>query len=208
MTKQEIAEIISPAQNYLNSQAQYALDTFITPSFKGIPGNRVRKSNLEKCEFKPLEKLRADISANLEIISNTLDTERLSQDEIDEKSQGLSIGYEQIGFILSVELMSKVIKDILFDDKYQKRHLPSGHAVHIISKLQIVEHVKNISDITGNYHLNMEDIQYDKVPELNSHPSCLIGSIGRVALIHHIPEIREHGSSLFITPVGLLQKTS
>ena len=208
MTSQEKAEIISPAKKYLDEQAQYALDTFIAPSFKGIPGNKTRRSNLILCEFKPLEMLRADISANLELISNSLDNDHFSENELVEKQQGLSIGYQQIGFILSVELISKIIKDRLHSDSVEKRHIPSDHPVHKISKMHIVEHVKKISELTGNYHLNIDNLQYSNVPELNPHPSCLLGSIGRVALIHHVPERNDYGSSLFITPVELLQASA
>lgn len=208
MTNQEKAEIIIPAQKYLDEQAQYALDTFKAPSFKGIPGNKVRRTSLVLCDFKPLEILRADISANLEIVSNSLDIKKLSENEISKMNSDLLVGYKQIGFILSVELLSKVVKDRLNSDEYEKRHIPDGHEVHKISKVHILEHVKNISNLTGNYHLDIDNLQYANVPELNPHPSCLIGSIGRVVLIHHVPEISSYGSSLFITPVDLLLKTA
>lgn len=211
MTSQEKAEIISPAQQYLDEQAQYALDTFKAPSLKGVPGVNARRSNLLLCDFKPLEKLRADISANLELISNSLTVNKikmLSENEIIEKQEGLSNGHKQIGFILSVELISKIVKDRIYSDLVEKRHIPTDHPVHKISKMHIFEHVKKISELTGDYHLSIDNLQYSNVPELNPHPSCLIGSIGRVALIHHVPERNDYGSSLFITPVELLQASA
>ena len=204
MTNQEKAEIIIPAQKYIDNQVQYALDTFKAPSFKGVFGSRKRKTDLLLCNFKPLEKLRADISASLELVSHALETKEFSESEISEKNQTLSIGYEQIGFIMSVELISKIIKNTLVSDVVEKRHLPGGHPVHLISKTHIVDHVKKISELTGNYHTTVHDLQYSNVSEINPHPSCLIGSIGRIALIHHVPERNESGTSLVITPVELL----
>lgn len=204
MTNQEMAEVVSPAIQYIDSQISYAQDTFIAPSFKGIKGNKARRADIHRLGFSPLQELRADLSANLELISQSIDnSDSLFDDEINEKRNGLSIGYEQIGFILALELASGILNDTVKGDDLRQIHLPGGHPVHIISKIHLLEHIKVISNLTGNYHLEAPELDYSKKPELNPHPSCLIGSIGRIALIHHVP-MRELGSYIHVTPLDQL----
>lgn len=214
MTRQEIAAIISPAEKYVETQIRYAQDTFVTPSFKGVQGNRARQADLKLCKFEPLEELRANLSANLEFISNSLDNDqhpkdkdyaKLSDEELAEKRLGLSIGYEQIGFILSLEHASGILNDVLNSNETSIRqtHLPGVHPVHISSKIHLLEHIATMSELTGNFHLTLPELDYSKMPEINPHPSCLIGSLGQVALIHHVPK-HEYGTYLHVTPVEQL----
>lgn len=212
MTIQEKAEIISPARQYLDALIDDAPNSV---SLIDVDLSKIRALDIKDAtpqtrikEISKLTVMRMYTSGIIDKTQGKLDKQLpRSQDDckvvnqplVDSLKDIVNIGYEDVAYLLSLELADLLLTESMSDAKERKIHIPSCHKMHQISRVHLLNHIKEMSNLTGNFHHTSPELDYSKAPELNPHPSCLIGSLGKVALIHHVT-IPNVGSNLFITP--------
>lgn len=183
----ETALEIASAFQYVEALKDTAIKSYPHPSFSGISTQNERANTIRSIKTDKLRTLRTNISGNTDI-NLIKKSGPLTEEEKFHNNEILETCYQQVGSIIAIELVEDILYDSFRADKHKRPiHIPI-HPVHAVAEEALKLHITKISELTGNFHKQIEENQldYSRTPELMYDSKRLIGSLGNIALIHHV----------------------